>query len=71
MQVTLRWNNENMVRLDDEFLRDQGDRHCRIPGKYIVKLGSEVSDVIDDHKSDAHVARKVLEKLDIRVESAC
>jgi hypothetical protein len=36
-----------------------------------VKERSEVSDMIDDHKRDAHVAWKVLKKPDIGVESAC
>ena len=69
MQVTLLRNNENVVRLDNEFLCDQANRHCSVTGKYLVKPSGERSDVIDDYKSNAHVARKVLQKADIGVEA--
>ena len=70
MQVTLLGNNENMVGPYNESLRDQDDRHCRVLGQYFVKQGCEFSDVIDDNKSSAHIARKAPQKPNISVQSA-
>ena len=60
VQISLRWDNENMVGLDDQFFRDQLDRHRGAAWENFVKSGGDGSLVIDNDDGHALVIRQVL-----------
>ena len=60
VQIPLRWDNEHMVGLDDQFFRDQLDGHRRAVRENFVKSGGDGSQVIDNDDGHSQVSRQVL-----------
>jgi hypothetical protein len=69
VQITLRWDDEHAIGLDEQALGNECDRHPRVVGEDFVKEGGRMSQVIDDHDRDAEIGWKVPQQACVRVEA--
>jgi hypothetical protein len=59
MQIMLCRDDEHMIGLDDQPVRDQFNRHRCVLRENFVEQGGHGSQVIDDHDRDTHIGRQI------------
>jgi hypothetical protein len=60
VQITLFWDDEHTVGLDEQFFRDQFDRRLGVARENLVKQGGHGPQVINDDNSHTHIGRQML-----------
>jgi hypothetical protein len=60
MQISPRRDDEHMVRLNIQSLRDQLNRHLCVARENLVEMGGYGSQVIDDDDGNTHIGRQML-----------
>jgi hypothetical protein len=70
MEIALRRDDENVVRLNQEMVRDQLYWHVSITWKYLMQRRRDDAQMIDDDDGHAHVAWEILQKANIGVQAS-
>ena len=70
VQITLRRDDEHMIRTEDQSFGDEFHRHICVPRKNLVQQCRDRSQMIYDDDGYAHICRQVMEQSNIGIETA-